>query len=73
MPKSQFHKGDLITFRLTTRAVQGEVKEDRGPIGVNGRRLYLVEFLLDHDSTSPSQIELPADELEASRDIVTKK
>jgi hypothetical protein len=73
MPKAQFHKGDFVTFRLTTRAVRGEVKEDRGPIGVNGRHLYLVEFLLDPDSTSPSHIELPADELQVIRDTVSKQ
>lgn len=73
MPKAQFQKGDLVTFRLTTRAIRGEVKEDRGPIGVNGRHLYLVEFHLDPDSTSPSQIELPAEELQLARDTVFKK
>jgi hypothetical protein len=73
MPKAQFHKGDLVTFRLTTRVMRGEVKEDRGPIGVNGRHLYLVEFSLDPDSTAPSQIELPAEELQAARDAATKK
>lgn len=44
MPKKQFRKGDRVMFRLGIRSVQGEVKEDRGPIGVRGRRLYLVEF-----------------------------
>ena len=43
MPKTQFHKGDRVTFRLGTRSVKGLVKEDRGPIGIKGRHLYLVE------------------------------
>ena len=47
MPKAQFHKGELVRFRLGTRSVQGEVKEDRGPIGVKGRHLHLVEFRLE--------------------------
>lgn len=62
MPRTQFHKGDQVKFRLGTRSVQGRIKEDRGPIGVNGRHLYLVEFRAEPQS--PSQIELPAEQLE---------
>ncbi len=54
-----FHKGDFVSFRLGTRYVQGEVKEDRGPIGVKGRRLYLVEFRPEPESATVSHIELP--------------
>jgi hypothetical protein len=57
MPKAQFRKGDLVSFRFATRFVQGEVKEDRGPIGINGRNLYLVAFRLDPQSASQSEIE----------------
>jgi hypothetical protein len=71
MPEAQFRKGDLVRFRLGTRSVQGEVKEDRGPIGVRGRHLYLVEFRPESQSLSPSQIELPADQLQAVRDKVS--
>lgn len=71
MPEAQFRKGDLVRFRLGTRSVQGEVKEDRGPIGVKGRHLYLVEFRPEAQSASLSQIELPADELQAVRDPVS--
>lgn len=66
----QFRKGDLVKFRLGTRSIQGEVKEDRGPIGVKGRHLYLVEFLHEAQSATPSEVELPADELQAVRDKV---
>ena len=71
MPEAQFRKGDLVRFRLGTRSVQGEVKEDRGPIGVRGRHLYFVEFRPEPQSVCPSQIELPADQLQAVRDIVS--
>ncbi len=71
MPQSHFRKGDLVRFRLGTRSVQGEVKEDRGPIGVKGRHLYLVEFRAKPQSGSPSQIELPADQLQVVRDTVS--
>jgi hypothetical protein len=39
MSNSRIRKGDLVRFKLGTRSVQGEVKEDRGPIGVRGRHL----------------------------------
>jgi hypothetical protein len=71
MPEVQFRKGELVRFRLGTRSVQGEVKEDRGPIGIKGRHLYLVEFRFEPRSVSLSQIELPADELQAVRDAVS--
>ena len=64
MPETRFRKGDLINFRLGTRSVHGEVKEDRGPIGIGGRHLYLVEFRPEPQSDSSSLIELPADELQ---------
>ena len=64
MPERRFRKGDLVRFRLGTRSVQGEVKEDRGPIGVKGRHLYLVEFRSEPQSVSLSLIELPADQLQ---------
>ena len=63
MPQAQFHKGDRVRFHTGTRVVQGRVKEDRGPIGINGRHLYLVEFRADPQSPSP--IELTAEQLEA--------
>jgi hypothetical protein len=71
MSESQFRKGDQVRFRLGTRSVQGEVKEDRGLIGVMGRRLYLVEFRAESQSVAPSQIELPADQLQFVRDTVS--
>lgn len=71
MPETRFRKGDLVRFRLGTRSVQGEVKEDRGPIGVKGRHLYLVEFRPEPQSASLSQVELPADQLQAVRDTIS--
>ena len=62
MPAVQFRKGDRVRFRLGVRSVQGTVQEDRGPIGINGRHLYLVEF--PDDPASASHFELPAEELQ---------
>jgi len=65
MPKTsakKFRKGDRVRFQLGTRWVQGSVTEDRGPIGVGGRRLYTVEFRTD-GAAAPSHVELPGDDL----------
>jgi hypothetical protein len=62
MRETRFRRGDKVRFRMAGRSVNGHVKEDRGPIGMNGRRLYLVEFRAD--VPAPSQIELPAEQLE---------
>jgi hypothetical protein len=64
MSEQRFRKGDQVRFRLGVRFVQGEVTEDRGPIGVKGRRLYAVEFPVEPNSGAPSMIELPAEDLE---------
>ena len=46
MSKQTFRSGQLVTFNYGSRSVQGVVKEDRGPIGMKGRVLNLVEFVL---------------------------
>ena len=63
MSKKTFHTGQLVTFKYGTRSVQGTIKEDRGPIGMKGRVLYLVEFPSEAPSSELSRIELPADQL----------
>jgi hypothetical protein len=61
----RFRKGDLVSFQIGLRTVQGKVKEDRGPIGIKGRHLYLVEFPGGIHAESPSLVELPAVEMQA--------
>ncbi len=63
MSKKTFRTGQRVTFKYGTRSVQGVVKEDRGPIGMKGRVLYLVEFRPEAQSPYVSHIELPADQL----------
>jgi len=63
MPKRQFHRGDQVRFLFGNRKLEGRIKEDRGSIGVGGRRLYRIEFRADRES--PSEVELPAEQLEA--------
>lgn len=53
--------GDSVWFRFGPADVIGRIQEDRGPIGVGGRRLYLIAFQLE--PSVDFQIELPADEL----------
>ncbi len=72
MAETRFAKGDRVTFEWGLRFVQGVIKEDRGPIGVRGRRLYLIEFPLDSLSESIGEIELPADEFQLIRDPVAR-
>ena len=71
MPASRFRKGDRVRFRLGLRFVQGEVKEDRGPIGVKGRHLYVVEFRVAAEAEAPSFVELPAEEMRSVSDQVS--
>jgi hypothetical protein len=76
MSKKTFRKGQLVTFNYGTRPIEGVVKEDRGPIGMKGRVLYLVEFRPEPQSPYVSHIELPADrlkELEGSVSLEARK
>ncbi len=70
MPEKQFKKGDLVQFQFVNRLIKGIVKEDRGPIGMKGRHLYLIEFKEGLDDLS--QIELPAVDLELVSSTVSQ-
>jgi hypothetical protein len=58
----QFHIGDWVTFHYGPRKVSAKVVEDRGPLGVRGRRLYRVQ--IDEELGDASSFEMPEDELE---------
>jgi hypothetical protein len=62
MSSQAIQVGDKVRFWLSGRDQVGEVREDRGPIGVGGRQLYLVIFELGLGNQY--QIELPAVDLE---------
>ena len=70
MSETRFHKGELVRFRLGVRTVTGTVKEDIGPIGVKGRRLYSIEFRAQAHSDELSRIELPAVQIQRVEDAV---
>ncbi len=54
--------GDRVKLRFGRRDVTGTVIEDRGRIGVNGRRLLRVKVELE-PSLEPMELEVPATEL----------
>jgi hypothetical protein len=54
--------GDKVRFRLGSRTFVGQVRENRGPIGVGGRLLFRVDQELGTDH--PFSIELPAEEIQ---------
>jgi hypothetical protein len=63
MTSGSLRVGEEVRFRLAGRTVVGKVREDRGPIGVGGRHLYLITY--EMGKGNPYAIELPRDEIEA--------
>jgi hypothetical protein len=61
MSCATFRVGDRVQFRVANEVVVGQIREDRGPIGVAGRRLYGVAYEMGKDNWY--YIELPAIEL----------
>jgi hypothetical protein len=57
--------GDKVTFRLGISDLQGVIVEDRGAIGVGGRRLYRIRFTFD--SEEERFIELAAQDFRVNR------
>lgn len=60
--KVSFRVGDRVRIDFGRRKLTGVVVEDRGPLGVHGRRLYQVDLPMDPDE--PMTVELPEDEME---------
>jgi hypothetical protein len=59
--KATFKVGDWVTFPFGTRKVLARVIEDRGPIGVQGRRLFGIEIA--REDREPDRFEMPEDEM----------
>ena len=62
----KFRVGQKVRMKHGFNGVIGEVIEDRGPIGVHGRRLYSVKLRLDPWNEHTS--EYPEESLEAVTD-----
>ncbi len=52
----QFHVGDWVSLLYGTRRVFAQVIEDRGPLGVNGRRLYRIRLDQDQDEAGTFEV-----------------
>jgi hypothetical protein len=50
----KFQVGQAVRLKHGFRGMIGEVVEDRGPIGVRGRRLYAVKLRLDRGTNLSS-------------------
>jgi hypothetical protein len=57
-----FREGDRVRLLWGVTPVEALVIEDRGNLGVGGRRLYRIRVQLD-DVSEPIETELPAEEL----------
>ena len=58
---ARFKKGDLVSFLFGSGTATGRVVEDRGRLGIGGRRLYGIRFEIN-----PGQevyTEMPEEEL----------
>lgn len=58
-----FGIGDLVDVPVGTHTLKGKVAEDRGEIGVRGRKLYRIVVMIDGDAMN---VELPADQIRLS-------
>jgi hypothetical protein len=67
--KTTIHVGDLVRFQYGKNKVTGTVKEERGPIGIKGRRLYLNSSSPEPEFSFP--IELPVDDIELVKEPVS--
>ena len=67
--KSGINVGDQVRFMFGPDQVVGTVKEDRGPIGYKGRRLYLIHY--SPEAPVVLQLELPVEKFEVIRDAAS--
>lgn len=56
-----FRVGDAVSFVHGVRRVWAQIIEDRGDLGINGRRLYRVR--VEREATEPRDFEMPEDDL----------
>lgn len=61
----KFRVGDWVFLQSGVRPIWAQVVEDRGPLGVNRRRLYRIRFDVqsDDDSSEAISFEMPEDDL----------
>jgi hypothetical protein len=59
-----FHKGDFVSFAYGAGSVTGQIVEDRGCLGIGGRRLYGIRWEINPGEQA--YIEMPEEELQAA-------
>lgn len=57
----RFRVGEVVAFPYGVHGAQALVREQRGPLGVNGRHIYRIRMLSGLDE--PIEFEMPEDEL----------
>jgi hypothetical protein len=62
-----FAEGDRVRFVWGITPVEGVIVEDRGNLGVGGRRLYRIRAEMGADS-QPLELTLPAEHLSPAAD-----
>jgi hypothetical protein len=45
--QTSYRVGERVKFKWGGHVVEGEIVEDRGPLGGNGKHLYRITFRLD--------------------------
>jgi hypothetical protein len=61
-PQAKFRLFDRVQFQWGGKTVWGTIREDRGSIGIDGRRLYYIDIPMDPDE--PHRTVMGEDELE---------
>jgi hypothetical protein len=62
-PLPLYKKGDFVSFGFGSDVVTGQIVEDRGCLGIGGRRLYGIKF--EVNPGEQTYIEMPEVELTA--------
>ena len=66
MPGDEFRVGDLVRVHLAGAIYTARVVEDRGRIGVGGRRLLRIELQDREEGEEAPRFEVPAEQVEAA-------
>src|SRR3954451_1183678 len=65
----RFRLGDWVSFPVGFRRTLAQVVEDRGPVGMQGRRLYQLQ--IDRGGDGGTAIEVPEADLKPAPEITT--
>ncbi len=65
-PPPLYKVGDYVSFEIGNGTVTGKIVEDRGCLGIGGRRLYGINFHFFPGDEETRYIELPEVEMRAA-------